>query len=100
MLYLGFNTSGECKCSDTCITNVKIVKNVAHAYIINKKFYNTLIDEVEQCQAEIDTCYVDLQNKYNIYGIYPSLISQIASYSDICNRNVNYTTIILDNSSI
>ena len=40
-----------------------------------------------------------MQQKYeNIYGVFPCLITQRDSYSDILNRNVNYKKFIeLDN---
>ena len=51
------------------------------------------------CYCEIDVCYAKLQKKYNnIFGIYPCLITQRESFSDILNRNVNYDQYIkLDN---
>ena len=78
----------------------KLIKgHTTHAYILSESFYDIVIDKIRQCYCEIDICYVKMQQKYeNIYGIFPCLITQRESYSDILNRNVNYKKFIeLDN---
>jgi len=96
MMYLGFSIVRKNPFIDTLIDNFKKVTNVhtTHAYIINNNFYDTIIKELENCYCEIDVCYANCQKKYNIYGIYPSLISQRISFSDITQRNADYSNVI------
>lgn len=101
MLYLGFSIVRDNPYIDTKINNLKILKNAhtTHAYILDKSFYDTIINEINTCYCEIDVCYANMQKKYNnIYGIFPSLIAQRTSYSDIMEKNINYNKVIkLDN---
>ena len=101
MLYLGFSIVRKNPYEDTGIDNLKklIKGHTTHAYILSESFYDIVIDKIRQCYCEIDICYVKMQQKYeNIYGIFPCLITQRESYSDILNRNVNYKKFIeLDN---
>lgn len=96
IMYLGFSIVRKEPFIDTTINNLKKVKNVhtTHAYIINYNFYDTILEELEKCHCEIDVCYANCQKKYNMYGIYPSLISQRTSFSDITHRNVDYSNFI------
>lgn len=102
ILYLGFSIieDGISKTiiNDTEIKNVKKIKNAytTHAYILNIKTYDTFIKEIELSDCEIDASYNYIQHKYKAIGILPSLISQNFSYSDIQHKNVNYTSIHLD----
>lgn len=95
MLYLGFSNYFKNAYTDTSITNIKKMKNAmtTHAYILHNSFYNNVLNEIENSSYEIDVCYSYLQ-KNDIYGIYPCLISQQPSFSDILNRNVNYSEFI------
>lgn len=101
MLYLGFSIVRDNPYIDTSINNLKKLTNAhtTHAYILDKSFYNTIINEINTCHCEIDVCYAHMQKKYNnIYGIFPSLITQRASYSDIMKKDVDYNKVIkLDN---
>lgn len=93
MLYLGFSIVRDNPYIDTKINILKILKNAhtTHAYILDKSFYDTIINEINTCYCEIDACYANMQKKYNnIYGIFPVLITQIASYSDIMQKHVQY----------
>jgi len=96
MLYLGFSNYFKNAYTDTSITNIKKMKNAmtTHAYILHNSFYNNVLNEIENSSYEIDVCYSYLQKKNDIYGIYPCLISQQPSFSDILNRNVNYSEFI------
>lgn len=101
MLYLGFSIVRKDPYIDTNISNLKKLTNghTTHAYLLNKSFYSTMIDEILNCYCEIDVCYAKMQKKYNnIYGIYPCLVTQMESYSDILSKDVNYEQYIkLDN---
>lgn len=96
ILYLGFSIVRKEPFLNTTINNLKRVKNAhtTHAYIINYNFYDTILAELDKCHCEIDVCYANCQKKYNMYGIYPSLISQKTSFSDIIHRNVDYSNFI------
>ena len=96
MLYLGFSIVRKDPYIDTNINFLKKVTkaHTTHAYMLNNSFYETAIQEINRCCCEIDVCYANMQKKYNIYGIYPCLITQMESYSDILNRNVNYNKVI------
>ena len=97
MLYLGFSIVRNNPYIDTNIINLKKITNghTTHAYILNKSFYNTIIDAIYKCYCEIDVCYANMQKKYDtIYGVYPCLITQMESYSNIMERNVNYNNVI------
>lgn len=101
MLYLGFSIVRKNPYENTTIDNLKKLTNghTTHAYLLNQSFYDTIINEISNCYCEIDVCYAKLQKKYNnIFGIYPCLITQRESFSDILNRNVNYDQYIkIDN---
>ena len=100
-LYLGFNVIRDNTFIDTQIPNVKrLFKGFGtHAYTLHRDMYNTLIEEIESCYCEIDVCYTNLQKKYEIYGLYPSLVRQRASLSDIMNKDVNYENFSLIDES-
>ena len=93
MLYLGFSIVRKDPYTDTVLPDLKKLNSAhtTHAYILKKNFYDTILNEIENCHCEIDVCYVMCQKKYNIYGIFPSLVSQRQSFSDIMERSVNYS---------
>lgn len=97
MLYLGFSAFQKDAFIDTVIPNVTLVKNVktTHAYIVKQELYSTLIKAIETCGCEIDVCYTQIQTQYNtIFGIYPGIVSQLSSYSDILHKKINYSKYI------
>jgi len=100
MLYLGFSTVRENAYEDTDIDNLKKLTNghTTHAYLLNRSFYSTIITEILHCYCEIDVCYVKMQQKHDIYGIHPCLVTQMESFSDILSKDVSYDEYIeLDN---
>lgn len=97
MLYLGFSLVRKNVFIDTNINNLKKLTNAhtTHAYILDKSFYDIIINEINSCYCELDVCYANMQKKYNnIYGIFPSLITQRSSYSDIMQTHVDYNKVI------
>tara|TARA_B110001450_G_scaffold235479_1_gene240218 strand:+ start:17777 stop:18442 length:666 start_codon:yes stop_codon:yes gene_type:complete len=96
MLYLGFSIVRPNTFIDTSISFLKKLNNghTTHAYILNKTFYDIIIGEINNCCCEIDVCYANIQKNYEIYGIYPCLISQMNSYSNIMERDVDYKKFI------
>ena len=72
------------------------------AYLVNKHYYSTLLKNFKEgvallqekyipCLYAIDIYWKNLQKKDNWYVIIPSLFIQSPSYSDIENRQVDYT---------
>ena len=93
MFYLGFSIYFKNTYIDTKITNVKKMNNATttHAYILHNSLYDNVLNEIINSDEEIDVCYTRLQKKHNIYGIYPCLISQQPSFSNIRNKFHDYT---------
>jgi GR25 family glycosyltransferase involved in LPS biosynthesis len=97
MLYLGFSIVRQNPYQDTEIDNLKKITNghTTHAYILNESFFSFIMDEILNCYCEIDVCYAKLQKKCkNIYGVYPCLITQRESFSDILSKHVDYKKVI------
>ena len=75
---------------------IKITNNIyklnnfylAHAYLVNKKFFNTIInfDNTKQ----IDTHYNHNTKNYNFFTCFPIISFQKPNYSDIEKQNLNY----------
>ena len=68
--------------------------HTTHSYIIKGKFINNILEICNNEYKEIDVCYTLLQDKYDIYGSYPCLVSQREDFSNILNRKVNYNFLI------
>ena len=105
MCYLGFSMNSkhnskvidlDVKSKHDTIKNIKILKkcHTTHAYLINTSFISQLLDICNNEPKEIDVCYTIAQEKYDIYGVYPCLISQKGGFSNILNKNVNYNFLI------
>ena len=72
----------------------------AHAYLVNKSYYNTIIDEVEKLanivnpvsnvNDAVDIKYSQLQPIHKWFFVSPSMIIQGKSYSDIEKKTTNY----------
>lgn len=96
MLYLGFSIFMKHPYENTSIPNLKKLKNgfTSHAYIVNEKYYDVLISAIESNAYQIDRIYVKLQKQIDMYGVYPCIVSQQVSFSDIMKREVNYSNMI------
>jgi GR25 family glycosyltransferase involved in LPS biosynthesis len=105
MCYLGFSMNSKhnsktldlnSELENNTTNKIKILKkcHTTHAYIINTSFIPQLLDICNNEPKEIDVCYTIAQEKYEIYGIYPCLITQKEGFSNILNKNVNYTKLI------
>jgi len=78
----------------------------AHAYLVNKSYYNTIIKEAEDAiklynpsrpggrkeNAAINVKYSELQPNHKWFIVSPSLMFQGKSYSNIEKKNVNYVS--------
>ena len=68
-----------------------------HAYLIRNTLYQQVLDDLAFWPFEIDRYYVEViqtDPKYNCYILKKHLTHQKAGYSDIENKNVNYTDAI------
>lgn len=68
--------------------------NTTHAYCVNKKIYNSLINGISVSTCEIDTYYRIFQRNHNVYICNPSIVTQGADYSDILHKRVSYRGLI------
>tara|TARA_R110002096_G_scaffold82501_1_gene192008 strand:+ start:234 stop:875 length:642 start_codon:yes stop_codon:yes gene_type:complete len=64
-----------------------------HAYIIRDVAYEKLLAKAKRMSAQIDTVYARMQilGKVKAYGFYPWLANQEDGYSDVQDRDINYT---------
>jgi len=99
MLYLGGSFIKKNNNSSPTVENNILKCNriyTTHAYILNNtdnNIFNTIINDLEKNKypKEIDVYYSqNIQCNYNVYIVYPILIKQYDSYSNILNRNSNY----------
>lgn len=82
------------------ILNDKIIKlnyTVAlHCVGINKTLFDTIIAMLPKMGKQVDAYYADLHSLYNAYGFKPNMAKQIAGFSDIQNRYVDYSGFFRD----
>lgn len=68
----------------------------AHAYLVNSSYYDTIINSAERAIKkkegyQIDVVYSELQKTDNWYIVYPPLVIQGKSFSNIALEQVNYS---------
>lgn len=91
MLYLG----GNHMISPEKILNKKYIHKcietyTTHAYCMNYKIFDLCLKMMNTSGSEVDIFYSKLQKKFKIFCIYPSIIIQRESYSDILMNNTKY----------
>ena len=92
MLYLGGNNLIK----PHNIGNLKLIHrgikvNTTHAYAMSSSIYDKCLERMNICGTEIDDFYKrEIQNHYNVFVIYPSLIKQRKSMSNIFNHVMDY----------
>ena len=97
MLYFGANHNYHmgnktAKINDFCI---KLNNSYsAHCVLFKSYVFDELILSLLNFNIENDVMMSNLQKKYNSYSSIPNLTSQIASFSNIQNENVNYDWLI------
>lgn len=62
-----------------------------HCIAIRNTLFEPIIGVTRKREKPIDVYYGDLQKIFNIYGFTPNLAIQTIEFSDIQNRQVNYT---------
>jgi GR25 family glycosyltransferase involved in LPS biosynthesis len=58
---------------------------------INNTLFETIMTILPKMGKQVDGYYAQLHNVYNAYGFYPNIAKQVAGFSDIQNKNVDYT---------
>lgn len=66
-----------------------------HAYGVKAELFDTLIQVSSDERYPIDLAYSDLHPKLQVYACRPSLVGQMASFSDIENQFVDYKFLII-----
>lgn len=90
MLYLGGNLEQVIEKNDDDKW-YKMRCWTTHSYIIKKSLYDIVIKGLENYDFEVDKFYCEeIHSKYNCYMCDPPVTKQLAGYSDIVKRDVNY----------
>jgi GR25 family glycosyltransferase involved in LPS biosynthesis len=63
---------------------------------INNTLFETIMAILPKMGKQVDGYYAQLHNVYNAYGFYPNMAKQVAGFSDIQNRNVDYSGFFKD----
>ncbi len=58
---------------------------------IKSTMFDVIENLISKLEKQVDAYYADLHKKYNAYGFYPNIAKQSPGFSDIQNRNVNYS---------
>ena len=92
MIYLGGNNLVKPDKIDNLNFIHKAKKvNTTHAYAMNNTLYDKCLERMNICGTEVDDFYkTEIQNNYNVYCVYPSLIKQRKSMSNIFNSVMSY----------
>lgn len=82
------------------LLNDKILKlnyTVAlHCVAIKSSMFDVIEVVLPKMKKQVDAYYAELHNTFNAYGFYPNMAKQIAGFSDIQNRNVDYSNYFRD----
>ena len=92
MLYLGGNNVKKPENIENCTYIHKSIETLTtHAYAMSNKIFDLCLKMMLESGCEIDVFYKKLQKKFKIYCIYPSIIKQRESESDIfIGQKMNY----------
>ena len=63
---------------------------------INNSMFEIIEMVLSKKQKQVDAYYAELHNRFNAYGFYPNMAKQKAGFSDIQNRNVDYSNFFTD----
>lgn len=58
---------------------------------INSTIFDVIEAILPKMKKQVDAYYADLHKTFNAYGFYPSMAKQVAGFSDIQNRIVDYS---------
>lgn len=93
MIYFGGNHQSPLVPIDNLIGRCSYTLT-AHAVGIRNTMYEHILYNTRNLNVPIDLSYAQLHNTYNVYSSIETLATQMAGYSDIEERNVDYSTII------
>lgn len=78
--------------------NDKIIKvyntYAAHCVLIHKRMFKIIIEELKKFNYQSDVVYQKLQHNHNFYSFSPLIATQSPGFSNIQNKNVDYTSLI------
>lgn len=98
MLYFGGNHNTHMNASPPIKINENIVKLhytfSSHCLALNKKMFPIILSELKKFINQTDVIYQKLQRQYNAYCFNPILATQLTGFSDIQNRNIDYSFLI------
>jgi|LauGreDrversion4_2_1035121.scaffolds.fasta_scaffold01389_11 glycosyl transferase family 25 len=97
MLFLGSNLIAPTSKTDSQFLVKMQAAYCAHAYYVNKSFYDKILEFDFNKHYTIDVYYNELMPQNNIFCIKPLLAIQQSSFSDIEGYKVSYEEIIKTN---
>lgn len=65
-----------------------------HAYAINESLFDEAISVLSKGEKQVDIYYSEIQKRKKIYTFFPGIANQRIGYSDILNKDVDYSNII------
>ena len=82
------------------LVNEKLIKlnyTVAlQCVAINNSMFEVIEAILPKMKKQVDAYYAELHDTFNAYGFYPNMAKQTAGFSDIQNRNVDYSNYFKD----
>lgn len=63
---------------------------------INKQMFDVILAILPKMAKQVDGYYANLHNVFNAYGFTPNMAKQMVGFSDIQNRNVDYSNFFKD----
>jgi glycosyl transferase family 25 len=94
LFYLGGMQVGG-KIPEIITDNIIRINNtlMIHAFVINHKVYDYLLNEIPRLYQPVDWYYTDIQKKYPCYCTNPYIVFQRAGMSDIQKKHVDYNAL-------
>ncbi len=91
LLYLGGNHNRQ----ERILVSPHLLKitdtYTTHAYAIRNTVYDLVLDSLRRLNTEGDVIMGEVQKHCNAYCFSPNLCTQRAGWSDVFERNVDYT---------
>lgn len=63
---------------------------------INHTMFEIIEAILPNMKKQVDTYYAELHSRFNAYGFHPSIAKQVAGFSDIQNKNVDYNNFFMN----
>ena len=98
MVYFGGNHNIHSNTPKPIIINDKVVKlhstYASHCVGLSKNIFSIVLEALKTFNAPIDVKYQQLQSNHNVYCFNPLIATQMVGFSDIENKDVDYSTLI------